>query len=474
MEIFLCFLLSGPSRVFCSFTQMRFPSPTNLFRWALPLGLALLVTGCEVRQETPVIAYTVIQHAVIDLTKGDDAFADTLVKYFGVTRSEGKEVIHYTQDRDTRDKVNADAIYLIRQSLSSLKESTSDASRRRFIVNVMAPYLQCMLHDNAPAVDDRKAIHEKYARLFGTADTNGLSGVATSIQSYRTGGSFHVDSLNLFNRQILPYGLILQLNNRYQQACLLDVTDTILPPRKWKDSTLSVIEAGRKIPCFLGFEYGYSTMKTEYVVVVRDKIRQQAEEYAKEIDTTWLGSFFPDRRFSESLWNSLGIEMTRNEADKIVWELLKRDFKGRTIPEIALALETETAIHEAKHKTDDIDLPTMTINFDCEVSAHLTQAICGNSPFHGLFEAIQRIEGFYANSGDEKMAAILVQLWTIARQAKAPGYPAESLRQELSKVYAGYVAKSSGTPLPDMDEFRRILVPEIEAGVRRAAAKNAE
>lgn len=437
-----------------------------------PLVFILVLCGCAVRQETPVVAFTVIQHAVIDLTKGKDPFADTLVKYFGVTKSQGLDVIDYVEDRDTRDKINFDALLAMRKSLASTTTSPSESSRRRFAVDVMAPYLQCILHDNAPAGDDRKTIHEKFARLFGVAGSNGLSGVTNSIRSYRTGGSFHVDSLNLFNRQILPYGFILQLNNRYQQACLLDVTDTILAPRKWKDSTLSVIEVGRRIPCFLGSEYGYSTMKTEYVVVVRDKIRQQAEEYAKEIDTSWLGSFFPDRRFSESLWNGLGLDMTRNEADKIVWELLKRDLKGRTIPEIALALETETAIHEAKHKTDDIELPGMTINFDCEVSAHLTQAICGNSPFLALFEAIQRIEGFYANSGDEKMAAILVQLWGIAKLAKSPGYPAESLRQELSKIYVGYVAKSSGTPLPNMDEFRKILVPEIEAGVRRAAAKH--
>jgi hypothetical protein len=452
---------------------MHSPIRTDLVRWIPLLGLILLACGCEVRQETPVIAYTVIQHAVIDLTKGEDAFADTLVKYFGVRKSEGKAVIEYVVERDTRDKINADVVFQLKRSLASQDESISEIARRRFAMNVMAPYLQCMLHDNSPTADDRTAIHKKFAHLFGVTGMNGLSGVSTSIQSYRSGGSFHVDSLNLFNRQILPYGLLLQLNNRYQQACLLNVTDTILPPRKWKDSTIFVIEAGRRgIPCFLGPEYGYSTMKTEYVVVVKDKIRQHAEEYFQQIDTTWLGSFFPDRRFSENLWNSLGLRMTRSDADKIVYELLKRDFKSRSIDEIAQSLEFETAIHEAKHKTDDIDLPTMTINFDCEVSAHLTQAICGNTPFHALVEAIQRIEGFYANSGDERMAAILLQLWDIAAKAKAPGFSPESLRQYLSNVYAGYLAKSSQTPLPDLDDFRKTLVPAIDSGVRRAIARS--
>lgn len=434
------------------------------------LGCLVIATGCELRQETPIIGYTVIQHAVIDLTKGEDEFVDTLVKYFGVTESEGKDVIEYVDERNTRDKVDADVIFEMRRSLSSLDESVSEKARRRFTLNVMAPYLQCVLHANSPAGDDRLAMHKKFAHLFDVRGRNGLSSVTTSIHSYQNGGSFHVDSLNLFNRQILPFGLHLQLNNRYRQACLLDVTDTILSPRKWKDSTMFIIEVGRRIPCFLGTEYGYSTMKTEYVVVVRDKIHQQSEEYFQKLDTTWLGSFFPDRRLSENLWRSLGLRMTRADADKIVYELLKRDFKDRSIAEIAGLLEFETAIHEAKHKTDDIDLPTMTTNFDCEISAHLTQAICGHSPFHALVEAIQRFEGFYANTGDERMATILVQLWDIAAKAKTAGYSPADLEQDLLQVYTGYMAKSSQTHLPNLDEFREFLVPAIDSGVNLATS----
>lgn len=449
---------------------MDFPLRFFPFRWIPFLGCLALTTGCERRQETPIIGFTVIQHAVIDLTKGEDEFVDTLVKYFGVTISEGRDVIEYVQERGTRDKVNADVIFEMRRSLAALDESVSESSRRLFTLDVMAPYLQCVLHANSPAVDDQLAIHRKFAHLFDTRGRNGLSSVTTSIQSYQNGGSFHVDSLNLFNRQLLPFGLHLQLNNRHRQVCLLDVTDTILSPRKWKDSTMFIIEVGRRIPCFLGTEYGYSTMKTEYVVVVRDKIRQQAEEYFQKLDTTWLGSFFPDRRLSENLWSSLGLRMTRADADKIVYELLKRDFKDRSIAEIARSLEFETAIHEAKHKTDDIDLPTMTTSFDYEVSAHLTQAICGHSPFHALFEAIQRFEGFYAHTGDERMATVLVQLWDIAAKAKAPGYSPADLEQDLLGVYAGYVAKSSQTHLPNLDEFREFLVPAIDSGVSLAIA----
>ncbi len=440
---------------------------------AIMLGF-LALTGCSSKpsQKTSVLTFTVAQNAVIDLTKDQDEFADTLVKYFGTTHAEARRVIDYVIEHNNRNTIAVHAALEIQKSMKDLRGSDPVRTRDEFVVNVMAPYLQCLLHDNPLPHEFKNAVMERYSNAFGIGKApNGLSAVATSIQSYRTGGSFHADSLNLFNRQILAFGKILQLNNRYQQACLLDVTDTILAPRRWGDSTIWVLETGRGIPCFLGVEYGYSTIHTDYVVVVKDMIRQHAQELHMQLDSTWLGSFYPDRRFAEQVWASLGMGMTRQEADKIVYELLKRDFGGRDISTIAQALEIETAIHEAKHKTDDIDLPTMTMNFDCEVSAHLTQAICGNTPFHGLVDAIQRVEGFYVNSGNPQMATLLVQLWELASNAASPGTSPDTLRAKLVQVYSGYKIGSSTTPLPNLDPFRETLVPALKTGVLHALAK---
>ena len=427
-----------------------------------------MLWGCSddrAHQKTPTIAYTVIQHAVIDLTKGKGEFADTLTKYFGTTCSEGKDVIDYAETMETRDKVDVDVELQIREALSALGESDQERTRRRFVVDVLSPYLQCVVHGNTLPSDLRQAVHRRYARLFGgMASPNGLAAVVTSIENYRDGGSFHVDSLNLLNRQLLDHGVLFQVENRTQQACLLDVADTLLPPLAWKGGSFSVIEVRRNIPCFLASEFGYSTLATDYVVVVADKVRELAQEYTAGQNPTWNGLTYQSPA-SERIWTSLGLGMTSDEGNRILQALLRRDFAQKNMEQIADDLTVETAIHEAKHKADEIDLPAMNINFDCEVSAHLTQAICGDSPFHSLADAIGRIEGFYRSSGEADMGKLLFQLWGIAAKAAKPGYPEERLREDLQQVYDGYAAGSSRTGLPPLDAFRRTVVPTIKASV---------
>lgn len=435
---------------------------------------SLLVCGCRSRprQKTPVIAFTVIQHAVIDLTKGPDDFADTLSKYFGTTRSEGLKLIDYVDDHNDRKLVAADAALAVEKSLKDIEKEPPSRGREEFAIEVLAPYLQFVLHGNELAPDRQREIADRYAQAFMLRDEiNGLSTIAASIRSYQTGGSFHADSLNLFNNQIMPYGYLFQVDNRYRQACLLDIVDTILPPRKWRDSTLWMIEVGRAAPCYLGSDFGYSTMHCPYVVVVKDRIRQEAEEIRAQLDTSWHGTFHPDKQLSARIWRSIGLEMSRDQADRIVLALLRRDFQGRNADQISLSLETETAIHEAKHKTDDIDLPTMVLNSDCEVSAHLTQAICGNTPYHALVDAIRRVDGFYANSGDPILGALLLRLWNIAKRAESPSFGADSLRARLTETYSLFVTESSRTQLPPLDGFRDALAPAIRDGVLRCAKK---
>jgi hypothetical protein len=452
-----------------------FPASRHAVVPALLACLApLSLGGCRSRphQKIPVIAFTVAQHAVIDLTKGADDFADTLSKYFGTTHSEGLKVIDYVDEHNDRNLVAADAARTVGKSLEDIAKKPAPRSRDEFAVEVMAPFLQFVLHGNELAPDLQRKILDRYARTFALrGGVNGLSTIASSIRSYQTGGSFHADSLNLFNAQIIPGGYLFQIDNRNMQACLLDIVDTILPARKWRDSTLWIVEVGRAAPCYLGSDFGYSTTHCPYVVVVKDRIRQEADEIRAQVDTSWHGTFHPDKRFSQRVWRSIGLEMPSDEADRILLSLLRRDFHGKGAEEIALLLQTETAIHEAKHKTDDIDLPAMTLNSDCEVSAHLTQAICGNTPYHGLFDAIQRINGFYAGSGDPILGTLLFQLWNIAKRAQSPSFGADSLRAQLAKTYSLYVAESSRSRLPPLDGFRDSLAPAIRDGMLRCAAK---
>ena len=433
-------------------------------------ALLLSLWGCSgdgARPQTPYLAYTVIQHAVIDLTKGKGEFADTLTKYFGTTRSEGKDVIDYVEAMETRDRIEADVEMKVRESLSQLKAADPDKTRRRFLVDVISPYLQCTLHGNALPPDLRQAIQDRYAQYYGGgSSSNGLAAVIASIESYRTGASFFADSLDRLNLQLRAHGSLLQLSNRTQQACLLDVADTLLPSTPWKGGTLSVIEAKRSIPCLLPSEFGYSTMGTDYVVVLPDRISERAHEFLEGLDPGGNGKQYQGNA-SEQMWGNLGLDMNSDDANRIIQALLRRNLSKSSARQITDALTVETAIHEAKHKTDEIDLPAMNINWDSEISAHLTQAICSDSPFHSLVDAIGRIEGFYVPTGDPDMARLLVQLWGIAAKAAKPGYQEELLRQDLQQVYDGYVTFSSKTHLPPLDAFRQRIAPTIKGSVLR-------
>ena len=444
------------------------------FAFAILIGMGMaFLCGCDSRphQKIPVITFTVAQHAFLDLSLGKDKLADTLAKYFGTTLSEGKKVVDYATDHNDRDALANDAAQVVENSMADLAGKDPVASREEFVVQVMAPFLQFELHKNPLPESERQRIFNRYAAAFSIgAEPNGLAKITSSIHSYQEGGSFHADSLNYFNQQILPYGHLLEINNRYKQACLLDAVNTILPPTKWKDSTLWILETGRSIPCYLGNEYGYTTVNSRYVVVVRDRIHQEVNEIAQKLDTSWHGTAYPDRRLAERVWRSVGLQMSRDEADRIRLALLRRDFAGHSENEIEYLLELETAVHEAKHRTDDADLQTMILNFDCEISAHLTQAICANSPFHALVEAIGRVEGFYFVSGDPVLGTLLSQLWTVARKATNPSLSPDELRTELTGIYSNYVAESSRSHLPPLDEFKNSLVPKIKDGLRRSHA----
>lgn len=449
--------------------------PHNTLRsivFAILIGLGTTVLcGCksQLHQKIPVLTFTVAQHAVLDLSMGKDRLADTLTKYFGTTRSEGKKIVDYAADHNSRDVLANDASLAVEKSMTELEKEDPVASRKEFVVQVMAPFLQFELHNNPLPESERNRIFDRYAAAYSIgAAPNGLRMIAASIHSYQAGGSFHADSLNFFNQQIVPYGHLLQINNRYKQACLLDAVDTILPPIKWRDSTLWILEVGRSIPCFLGNEYGYTTLNSQFVVVVEDRIRQQANEIHRRLDTSWHETGYPDRRLAERVWRSVGLQMSRDEADRSSLALLRRDFVGRSEPEIEILLEQETAIHEAKHRADDADLPTMILNSDCEVSAHLTQAICSGSPFYSLVEAIGRVEGFYFSSGDPVLGALLARLWNIAGHAQNLSFSPEALRTELTGAYSDFVTKSSRSHLPPLDKFQNSLVPQIKDGVRRS------
>lgn len=439
---------------------------------APPILAALLLEGCQppskYGQNPTFISHTVIQHAFIDLSHGKGAFADSLAKYFGTTRSEGLATIEFVQDHPSRAELDQEAVSELSKTLRQLESGTRDRLRQRFPVDILSPYIQCVVHQADLPSELEADIDEEYRAQYSTSETSdGLRALASSVRSYQHGGSFHADSLSLFNSQIIPAGFLLQLSNSPRQACLLDVADTLLPRTRWADSSFYVVLARRGIPCALGGEYGYSTMGSDFVVVVEDKIRQNADEYRDGLDPAWNGRQYGEIR-DEGLWRSLGISMDIARGNDLLRNLLRREMEGKSPGDLVGDLVLETAIHEAKHKTDEIGLPAMNITYDSEVSAHLAQILCGNTPFHALARAIERFESFYRVSADERMAELLPKLWSVATRAKSSTYSAQDLRKAIREVHDAYTARSSRSPLPPLDPFLKNVVPVLKERTARA------
>jgi len=429
------------------------------------LGLCvLLLQGCgssPVPQKTPYIALTVAQHARVDISQDKDDFADTLVKYFGMSHQEGLQVIEFAHQHRTMNSL----VMRVADELNGAPQEMQDMEPRQaqeyFAANMLEPYLQCVLHQIELPVSAVENVHAGFRKVFAdTAARSRLESLAASMRSYQTGGYFQADSLNRLNDLLQTQGFIVQLDNRHLQMCVFDQERVLLDNLKWGADSFSVLLVKRRIPCMLPGEFGYSTMGSQQVVVIEDALREQAQEYRRRLDAATEELVYPDPAVF-ALWSRMGLSLSLADGNRIAAALIQRDFGSQGVDDILRALEIETALHEAKHKADEFDIPSLTINFDSEISAHLAEAICSTSPFHSLYSTIRRVEGFYASSDDARMAKMLKVLWEIAGKAEQPTYSADQLRQDLQKAYEGYIAESNNAHLVDLQKFRNEVAPRI-------------
>lgn len=433
------------------------------------LGLcALLLQGCgpsSVPQKTPYIALTVAQHARINLSEDKDDFADTLAKYFGMSHQEGLQVIEFAHQHRTMNSLVRSVADELNGAAQEMQGMEPRQAQEYFAANMLDPYLQCVLHQIELPVSVVENVHAGFRKVFAdTAARSRLESLVASMQNYQTGGYFQADSLNRLNDFLQARGYVLQLDNRHLQMCVFSRDQVLLDNLKWGADSFSVVLVKREIPCLLPGEYGYSTMGSQRVVVIEDALREQAQEYHRRLDAGNVELFYPDPAVF-ALWSRMGLSLSLTDGNRIAAALIQRDFGSQGVDAILRALEIETALHEAKHKADEFDIPSLTINFDSEISAHLAEAICSTSPFHSLYSTIRRVEGFYASSDDARMGQMLKVLWGIAGKAEQPTYSADQLRLDLQKAYEGYIAESNNAHLVDLQKFRNEVAPRIIAAV---------
>jgi len=142
-------------------------------------------------------------------------------------------------------------------------------------------------------------------------------------------------------------------------------------------------------------------------------------------------------------------------------DISNKDFVNLSLEQIKTNLMIQTAIHEAKHKVDEYELPDQRLNLDRETSAYLTAAIFSPCPFNGLHSAIEQIRGFRQNVNAQNLNNIFHKLNNLARISLAKDYTHEQLRTELRTIYADYRTISGNTPFVDLTNFENYVVPAI-------------
>ena len=198
---------------------------------------------------------------------------------------------------------------------------------------------------------------------------------------------------------------------------------------------------------------GYATVNSNIVIVVGYAVENYVEKLILELESGKRSSFYMDFSY-EKIWKAIGLDLSLARANELIYKLIEIDFKGKTQQEIYANQIAQTAIHEAKHFTDRMDRPEQIVNYDREVSAHLTELLHGNTPFLSLRSIISRIEGFYFASGDQKMGLLLKKLWELVFALQQNNYDKDFLLTQIHQVYNNYESYYENQSLPELQSFR--------------------
>lgn len=410
-------------------------------------------------QKTVYKVYTLAQFTSINTDPRDFKYRKWINEEFGVSDGDYKEIVAYVEKNNNWQKLEADVGYEIMKTVDDIdKEHNEDIEE--FTANVLVPYLWKMKRDLGISERIEVRIQNLYAEHFGlTNNINGLKYLISSYGDYNSGGYFSAQAINAVNESVSNKGFYLKFELEQNYVCLFKIVDAPIQDFSWGKHQLSIFIVERNTPCATPGELGYSTIESENVVVLRDKIAQVSKGIEEQVNSANRELTYTSGA-SEKIWRSIGIDNDLTGANQIMDSLIVKDFGDKDEDRIRKDLEFSVSLHEIKHKIDEIENPSQNINWDREISAHLTQVIFSNSPFYDLKATIQRIEGFYSISGDRKMGEVLKQLWVLADEVVKSGMSKDVLRNKTSEIYYGYIA-DNGENLLSLDQFGKDLFPMI-------------
>jgi hypothetical protein len=441
----------------------------------LALAAAIAVTALIINSrpqnampemKMPYIAMNMALRTQVIITNDHD-YLKWLEVESGMNRKKIKELFKYLSENTTTNEIRKNVRDEIHKSLGELEDLPSDKKLDFFVINILAPYLSMSVNDFAVNIADEKEIRSVFAELFDVPPNkaNPLAELAEGAFRYHYGGISSAKYIYEVNYYLRNKGFYLDYNLRRSYSNIFKIDRVVCADEEWRDGEkISVFVLKRIYPNILSSKLGFAQAAHSSVVVVKDLIDYIAKEYKGERGKKTPRVAYLDTDY-QILWKSLGLNIDHIRANRLRYELAYRDLQNSPLPEIEKNLTIQIAIHEAKHRVDEIEMPDMRLNLDLEISAYLAAAITGPYPFLGLRDIIEWTEGYYRGTKSAKLRTLLGELWTLADKSLNQNYTEERLRSELRKIYENYRTIYEDMPLIDLTEFERRMAGVIRTKI---------
>jgi len=407
----------------------------------------------------PYIALNMALRTRIKITDNEE-YLEALEKKSGMSRSKIKRLFRYLLKNDD---LLGNASSEINKSLKEFRSLPGEKRTDFFIINILAPYLTIVVNDFAVNAQDEEEIRIIFAELFNVPKdkANPLIELTEGTYRYNHGGSSNLSYKYDLNDYLKSKGFYLDYVLRRSYANIFKIEHIICADEEWNEGEkISIFVLKRIYPNLLESKLGFAPAWHSDVVVVKDFFYDIAKEYEKELKEKLPLRPYRDNSHQE-LWKSQNIKIDLERANKIRYELAYKDLNGASLSEIEKDLIIQTAIHEVKHRIDEIEMPSMRLNLDTEISAYLTAAITGVYPFLGLREIIEWTEAYYHSTRYAELRYLLTDLWILADESLKQNYTKERLRAELLKIYENYRTIQEDANFIDLTEFKQRMIPII-------------
>ncbi|MDR2579311.1 MAG: hypothetical protein LBC70_10990 [Chitinispirillales bacterium] len=397
----------------------------------------------------------------------DREYLKELEKKSGMSRKQIRELFKYLQENPTRDEIRKNACDEISKSLKEFQNLPDNKKLNFYVINLLAPYLTMIVNNFNVNDTDGEEIQSIFAKLFNIPQNqaNPLFELVEGTRHYRRGGIFRSSHTHELNDYLGKKGFHLDYGLRRSYANIFKIEYVICKGKEWRPGeNISIFVLRQIYPNFLESKLGYAPAGSSDVFIIKDLHYNLAKKYKNELRKKTPRIPFSDRG-SQQLWNSLGLDIDHLKANRILYELAYKDLSGGSLSQIERNLIIQTAIHEAKHRIDEIEMPEMRLNLDLEVSAYLTTAIFGIYPFIGLRDLIEWTEGYYRNTRYTKLGNLLVELWALADKSLKQDDAEKFLRAKLRKIYENYTTIQGNDNLINQNEFEQRMLPLLMSGL---------